>query len=236
MVPLLAQRFQVLSYDRRGHSLSEAPPGPGSIDEDAADLAALIDELGLAPAHVAGLSSGGAITLRLTARRPDLFRSLSVQEPPLFKLLADDAGQGAVMHQVLDHIEAVADLLAAGDAESGARWIMETVAFGPGAWAMLPPDVRQLVVSNASTFLDEARDPASSTLDVTALASVRPVLLTHGDQSPPWFAPVVALLANLLPRASTAVFPGAGHLPMVTHPTEYAATLATFAASADHQV
>jgi pimeloyl-ACP methyl ester carboxylesterase len=31
VVPSLAQSFRVLTYDRRGHSQSERPPGQGSI-------------------------------------------------------------------------------------------------------------------------------------------------------------------------------------------------------------
>ena len=49
VVPGLAERFRVVSYDRRGHSESERPPGPGHFSEDVADLAALIEQLGLAP-------------------------------------------------------------------------------------------------------------------------------------------------------------------------------------------
>lgn len=74
VVPGLAERFRVLTYDRRGHSRSDRPDAPGSVDEDADDLAALLDALGLAPAHVATVSFGGNIALRLATRRPDLFR------------------------------------------------------------------------------------------------------------------------------------------------------------------
>src|SRR3954453_7212150 len=88
VVPALAESFRVLAYDRRGHSARERPPGQGSVFEDADDLAGLIDELGLAPAHVAGNSAGAAIVLRAAARRPDHFRSLIAHEPPLFPLLA----------------------------------------------------------------------------------------------------------------------------------------------------
>src|SRR5438128_12247520 len=88
VVPALAESFRVLAYDRRGHSASERPAGQGSVFEDADDLAGLIDELGLAPAHVAGNSYGAAIALRAATRRPDVLRSLIVHEPPLFPLLA----------------------------------------------------------------------------------------------------------------------------------------------------
>ncbi|MGH2617586.1 MAG: alpha/beta fold hydrolase [Thermomicrobiales bacterium] len=234
VVPTLAERFRVLTYDRRGHSQSERPPGQGSLDEDAADLAALIEHLNLAPAHVVGHSSGGAIVLRLATRRPDLFRSLSVQEPALLHLLADHPEHGPAMQENLARIGAVATRLEAGDAEGGARQFIETIALGPGAWEQFPPEVRHLVVGNAATFLDETRDPEPLTVDLAALAAFpRPVLFTRGDQSHALFAPIVAKLATVLPHAETRVFVGAGHLPMLTHPEEYAAAIAAFANAAD---
>ena len=44
----LAESFRVLTYDRRGHSESERLAGQGSVREDVADLAGLIQDLGLA--------------------------------------------------------------------------------------------------------------------------------------------------------------------------------------------
>ncbi len=72
VVPGLARTFRVFTYDRRGHSQSERLPAQGSIEEDIADLAALITTNGLAPVHVAGNSFGAAITLKLAAAQPDL--------------------------------------------------------------------------------------------------------------------------------------------------------------------
>jgi len=234
VVPALAQRFRVLAYDRRGHGQSERPPGQGSAEEDAADLAALIEGVGLAPAHVAGVSFGGSIALQLAARRPELLRSVAAQEPPLFALLAADPAHGPVMREVLARIGAVVGRLAAGDAEGGTRQFMYTVAFGPGTWEQIPPADRQYLVGNAPTFLDEARDPEAYTLDLAALVACRcPALLTEGAQSPVCFPPVVAMLAAVLPRAQTRVFAGAGHVPIDSHPAEYAAVLAAFTAAVD---
>ncbi len=69
IVPLLAPRFRVTIYDRRGHSQSERLPTQGSVHEDVADLAAIIERAG-APAHVLGNSMGASISLRLAAERP----------------------------------------------------------------------------------------------------------------------------------------------------------------------
>ena len=64
VVPRLADSFRILTYDRRAHSESERPTGQGSVREDVADLAALIDHLGLAPAWVVGNSFGCTEGLR----------------------------------------------------------------------------------------------------------------------------------------------------------------------------
>lgn len=226
----LAKHFRVLTYDRRGHSRSERPPGRGSVREDAADLIALVEHLGIGPAHIVGTSFGGAIVLRAAARRPDVFRSLLVHEPPLFGLLADDPGTQIALDAVRARIEAVAERLRAGEMEAGARQFVETIAFGPGAWDELPSDLRRTFVFNAPTWLDEIQDPESLTLDPGALSAfTAPALLSHGDASPPFFPLVLARLARDLPRAERRTFPGAGHVPHLTHPAEYIDAVQTFA-------
>ncbi len=112
VVPGLSQSFRVLTYDRRGHSRSQRPEGQGNVGEDVADLAALLDELGHCPAHIAGNSFGASIVLRLAAARPDLFRSVIVHEPPLFGLLSAEPGATAALAAVQERMSAVVSLLA----------------------------------------------------------------------------------------------------------------------------
>ena len=69
VIPGLAASFRVVAYDRRGHSRSERPAPLGSRRDQEDDLAALIEALGLGPAHVAGTSFGSAIALGLAARK-----------------------------------------------------------------------------------------------------------------------------------------------------------------------
>lgn len=76
----VARRFgeqcRLLHYDKRGHGLSDVPPGPLSIDDHVADLAALLEELDITHAVVCGLSVGGMIAIGLAARHPQLVRGL----------------------------------------------------------------------------------------------------------------------------------------------------------------
>lgn len=226
----LARDLHVVTYDRRGHSDSERPPGQGSFREDAADLAALIESLGLAPAWVAGNSAGAAITLQFAAARPDLLRGIIVHEPPLWSLLSEGSPEAAAFAAVeTGPIAAVLRRIAAGDHAGAAELFVEEVALGPGSWAQMPERMRQTFMANAETFLDEANDPDASTIDEAALGRYRgPALLTSGSESPPIFRPVLTRLAQLLPQAKQLVYDGAGHIPHVTHPDAYAREVMAF--------
>jgi 3-oxoadipate enol-lactonase len=77
-VPALAERFRVVTYDGRGHGGSPAPTGPYSIDDLVDDVLALLDRLGVDRAHVAGVSLGGMVGIRMAAREPARVRRLAV--------------------------------------------------------------------------------------------------------------------------------------------------------------
>ena len=229
VAPGLAKSFRVLAYDRRGHSQSQRLTGQGSVREDVADLAALIERLELAPAWVAGNSFGASITLRLAAERPELLRGIVVHEPPLFSLLQSDPTVAPILEGVGAKIISVVERIARGDDAGAAEQFVETVAFGPGTWATLRPEMRQTFVENAPTYLDEARDPEQLAFDLERIKTFnRPALLSTGDQSPPMFAPVVAILARAIPGAETHTFHGAGHIPQATHPDAYVDTVTEF--------
>lgn len=230
VLPALSESFQVLAYDRRGHSQSERPAGQGTIFEDADDLAALVEELGFAPAHVAGNSFGATIVLRAAVRRPDVFRSLIAHEPPLFPLLAGTEFEPALA-EVQARVAAVIELLEDGDDEAGARLFVETIAFGPGAWdRQLTPEMRAVVIANAPTWLDETRDPDSLQMDPNDLAGFdRPALLTSGTESAPFFGPVVDIVAEPLLQAERITIEGADHVPHISVPERYVELIRTFA-------
>lgn len=229
VVPGLAQHSRVMAYDRRGHSDSERPSAQGSVHEDVADLAALLEELELVPAFVAGNSFGASITLRLAGQRPDLLRGVVAHEPPLFQLLADESAFAPMLEEVGRRVGAVEERIASGDHVGAAEQFAETVALGPGSWAQLPPENQRIMIENAPTFLDETKDPEGLTLDLDSIRNFdRPVLLTMGGQSPPTFAPVIQKLAEALPRAQLSTFEGAGHVPHVTHPDLYIEAVTAF--------
>ena len=73
-----AKHFTCISLDLRGKGESDKPEGPYSTELFADDVAAFMQALGIAEAHVTGLSLGAATGMWLAAKYPDKVKSLSL--------------------------------------------------------------------------------------------------------------------------------------------------------------
>jgi pimeloyl-ACP methyl ester carboxylesterase len=217
LVAPLARSFRVVSYDRRGHTLSQRWPGPAPRRQHEDDLAALIEALDCGPAHLAGTSYGAAISLALAGRRPDLVRSVVAHEPPLLSLIP--------MSAVVTKFRSVQDQLAGGDIAGGTRRFFEEVVLGRGGWDLVPEPIQRAAIGNAQTFLDLREDPDWATLDVAAVSRFPGrIVVTRGDASPPWLPHVALEVADRIGRESRLI-PGAGHSPHLTQPEAFAALI-----------
>jgi len=223
VVERLADEYQVVCYDRRGHGDSEASPAAGTVHDDVADLAALIEATSAGrPAYVVGNSYGACIALRLAAEQPQAVRAVVAHEPPFVRLLDATPEGAAIALPVWEALAEVRERLESAEYAGAAGHFVEHVALGPGAWSMMPPEVQQLFIDNAPTYLGELRDPDAVTIDLAALASIeKPVLLTQGDHSPPFLGSVIEIVATNMPGVRRDTIPGAGHVPHVTHPDAY---------------
>ena len=231
-----AKTFRVLTYDRRGHSQSERPPGQGSVEQDIEDLIELINHLNLSPAHIAGNSYGAGIVLKTAAKRPDLFRSMIIHEPPLFGILKDNPNAQEALQILNGRIKAVLDLFAEGNLEKATEEFMEKIAMGTGAWEKLPEVAQKIFIYNALTWYDEMQDPQSLQIDLTTLSDfTKPALLSAGSESPPFFPLVIDKLMNAIPHAKRITIEGAGHVPHMSHSEKYIEIVSNFCFSVSNQ-
>lgn len=84
VLPMFAAAgFRAIAIDLPGHGMSDAPAEP-SIALYAEAIVALIDQLGLGPAHLLGHRGGGLAAGRVAAMRPDLAASLTLDNTPLY--------------------------------------------------------------------------------------------------------------------------------------------------------
>lgn len=88
-VDYFKKRFKVVVYDHCGQGRSEGRASGYDMDSLTEDTVSLIEQLELGPCHVAGLSMGGFVAMRLASRRPELVKSLILletsAEPEVYK-------------------------------------------------------------------------------------------------------------------------------------------------------
>ncbi len=88
---ILADKFKVITYDRRCNSRSSGDRGRDmSVAQQARDTATIIEKIARGRAIVVGRSGGAVIGLELAAIRPELIDSLIVHEPPVIELLGEN--------------------------------------------------------------------------------------------------------------------------------------------------
>jgi pimeloyl-ACP methyl ester carboxylesterase len=81
--PVLAERYRLISYHRRGYGGSSPPREPMTFAIAASDCSALLSHLGVRRAHVVGHSYGANVSLQLALQAPGLVHSLSLLEAGL---------------------------------------------------------------------------------------------------------------------------------------------------------
>ena len=79
---VLRHRLAIESIDLPGHGRSgPAPRNDYSIEAHASAVISYLEHSGRGPVHLAGNSMGGAVSVRVAARRPDLIRTLTLISP-----------------------------------------------------------------------------------------------------------------------------------------------------------
>jgi len=76
----LAKHMRVLVYDCRGMWQSDHPEGDYTMELHADDLAALLKALGIAKAHIAGISYGSEVSLTFALNYPEMTKSLIMMD------------------------------------------------------------------------------------------------------------------------------------------------------------
>jgi pimeloyl-ACP methyl ester carboxylesterase len=78
MIPFLASKYRVITFDNRGVGQTFAPDTGYTIPEMAEDMAGLLDAIDLSRVHVAGHSMGGQIAQEFALAHPARVRTLTL--------------------------------------------------------------------------------------------------------------------------------------------------------------
>lgn len=208
VVGLLAADFDCIAYDHRGAGRSQAPVRLTSVHELAADAARLLDALGLASAHVCGVSMGGMVAQELAIRFPERVRGL---------LLCSTwpGGPRAVRPRAGELVRLARDVASAAG-RPGRPWLAPAL-FSEAFVSREPERVEQLL-----ELFERHRPPAHgawaqwwATVYHDTLARLgrvqAPTLVMHGECDVIAPLPNARLLAQAIPDAELIVIEGGGH-------------------------
>ena len=208
----------ILTYDKRGHGLSETGATPYSMELLAEDLAALLDHLAIRQAVVCGVSVGGLIAQQLYAMRPDLVGSLILSDT--LGKIGDDAFWDARIAAIeANGLEAVADKILE-------RWFTRDFRRprNPDYLGYRVMFTRQPVDGYLATCA------ALKHADLRDLARhiAVPTICIVGDQDGSTPPAEVADFARSIPRARFELIKACGHLPSIEQPDRFTAILSAF--------
>jgi pimeloyl-ACP methyl ester carboxylesterase len=228
-----------IRHHRRGYGESGGPAG--GFDQQAADIVALMNHLGVDRAHLVGHSEGAMIALVLAASDPDRVRSLSLLEPlpPASWLAAGDFADvlgtlGPAFEAMAGHYQA-GDIPGAYDAlfePTGLDWRAATAAAGS--------DVVDQGIKDAATFVEgEASALVEWSYGAEQAATIDCPVLSWSAAPGNAINPATrAFLQELFPRHEEVVLEGGDHFSVTTDPAAVAGPIAEFVArhSATHSV
>jgi pimeloyl-ACP methyl ester carboxylesterase/UDP:flavonoid glycosyltransferase YjiC (YdhE family) len=196
-VPFLARHFRVVVVDGRGNGRSDRPVGPAAytVEEDVADLVAVLDATGTDRVVVVGLSLGARRGLALAVAHPDRVAGVVALAPAsidyswfdLASIRADYPGFVAFFHS-----RVLTDSHSTKRFEDAVGWSLETTA-----------DVMvDYFTAQAGRTPEQARE---------LCGAVRcPVLVVHGTDDRVLPHAIGAAVAGWTGGALVSV-PGAGH-------------------------
>lgn len=206
----LSARHRVVTWDLRGHGASQSPSDPAcyAAENAIADMAAILDELGIHRAVLGGHSLGGYLSLAFTLAFPDRVAGL----------ILIDTGPGFRNDEARDGWNQRAEGTAARLAARGVAAVGSSSELHAGGHS----DVTGLILAARGTLTQhDARV-------IEGLPSIGvPALVVVGADDTHFLA-AADYMAGKIPAARKVVIPGAGHAPNIDRPDEFNAGLSPF--------
>jgi len=216
VIPLLPEGLKFIRYDKRGHGLTDCPPAPYAMGALVTDAERLMDHLGVTGAVFVGLSIGGLIAQGLAAKRLDLVRAM---------VLSNTGAKIGTRDIWAERIDAVnAGGTAAVVDATMQRWFAKPFHDTPDfhAWRTM------FLRCPAEGWTGCGAAIAGSDFMTTTAALRLPTLGIAGSEDGSTPPDLVRETVDLVPGSEFHLIRGAGHLPCVEKPEEYAQVLGDF--------
>lgn len=231
--PALAQRHEVVAFDRPGLGRSALPPGGGgvSIGRQAALMRAALAGMGIERCLLVGHSYGGSVALAWAVEAPGTVEGLLLVSAPS---QIWDGGLGLTTDLLANPVtgpllaQGVGHLAPRGLVERAVTGVFKPQAVPPGYLDHLDPDS----LTRPATLHENARQLNALKEELRALIPrypglPMPVELIHGEaDTTVGLAIHSEKLVRQIPQARLTALPGIGHMP---HQVATEAVLGAFA-------
>lgn len=222
VVERLPKELRIVRYDKRGHGLSSCPPGPYPMGALIRDAETLLDRLEVRDCVFVGLSIGGMIAQGLAVKRFDQVRAMVISNT------AAKIGTAQMWQERIDAvraggIEALADPIME-------RWFSASFRARPEIQLWRNMLTRQPVEG----YVGCCSAIAGSDFFTTTSGLRLPTLAIAGSEDGSTPPDLVRETAALIPGSRFHLIKGAGHLPCVEKPGEYAEVLNEFLKETGH--
>jgi non-heme chloroperoxidase len=222
----LAERFRMVTFDNRGHGMSEKPPGGGCYADErlwADDVAAVIEQINLDRPVLVAWSYGGFIVadyVRAYGDTPiaaiDLVGAAVLLRPPSFDHIGPgflDNALDASAPDIRTNIAAIRRFLRS----CTARPLPDELWNAALCWNMaVPADIRGALIARE---LDDT--------DIYSRLSV-PVLVTHGRKDTIVLPSMAEHVLGHCNTAAASWYDAAGHMPFIEETERFNLGLAAF--------
>ena len=228
-VRFFGRRYRTIAFNARGYPPSDVPEDPAAYSQRQAveDIRGLLDHLGIAKAHVCGLSMGGYATLHFGLTYPE--RALS--------LLVGGCGYGSGADREAFRQDTA--LVVRKFEEEGMERVAEFYSRGPTRVQLLDKDPKGWQEFRDRLAAGSARGHALTLRGVQMtrpsvydlgdrLEALRiPTLVVTGDEDEPCLEPAV-FMKRKIPSAGLLVIPRSGHTINLEEPEAFNRALLDF--------
>jgi pimeloyl-ACP methyl ester carboxylesterase len=234
-VRYFSRAYRCIAYAARGYPPSDVPEDPKLYGQDhsADDIAALLKHLGIARAHVVGLSMGAFATLRFGLRHPQLGSALVLAGVGSGSNLAElDQWRRTQVEKSAQMMREGWKTIAEETGHSPTRIQLKNK--DPRAWNEFMAHLREHSVKGTALtqrWYQGERDPVYHWEAQLKSLSV-PTLIATGDEDAPCIEPSVFLLRTL-PNAGLWVCPRTGHAINLEEPAAFNREVAAFFAAVE---
>jgi 3-oxoadipate enol-lactonase len=219
-LPVLTNRFRVLTYDIRGHGESQGAVNSCSFPLLASDLASLLDHLTIRHAALVGLSIGGMIGQQFALTYPEKLWGLVLCSTGS---VTDDKAK-VILEERIGKVRA--EGLRGQVASTLNRWFTNRfVEEAPNTMQW----VSDLILSTSSEGYTECCRALQGLDLTTQLARIRTrTLLVPGGEDPAFPEKSSRLIQDQIPRSELTVLKGAAHLGCVERAHAFNEILVSF--------